>query len=120
MKTAKLIKTNGEEIEVSPANGNDFTLDECYAHIGCNMVEVVELSDGRVMILDEEGKLKDEIERNDKATELFMQGRPTHAEYVERMKKEYGNNFIDAGMGDDELGNTIVGTVIVCSPDMFL
>lgn len=120
MKTAQLIKPNGEVTEIVPENGNDFSLEECYKLLGCEMVEVVELADGRIMVLDEEGKLHDEIEINEKATELFMKDRPTHSEYVAKMKEMYGNNFIDAGMGDNELNDSIVGVVIVCSPDMFL
>lgn len=120
MNTAQLIKPSGEITEIKPANGIDFSLEECYTLIGCEMVEVVSLADGRIMILDEEGKLKDEFELNAKATELFMQGRLSHAEYVSKMKKEYGDNFIDAGMGDDVLNDSIVGSVIICSPDKFL
>lgn len=120
MNTAQLIKPNGEITEITPVNGTDFSLDECYALLECEMVEVVGLSDGRVMILDEEGKLKDEFEINDKATELFMHDRPTHAEFVLKMKELHGDNFIDLGIGDNALNDCIVGTVIVCSPDMFL
>lgn len=120
MNKAQLINPNGEITEVTPENGTDFSLAECYQLINCEMVEVVELSDGRIMILDEEGKLKDEFEINDKATELFMRDRPTHSEYVSKMKEMYGDNFIDAGMGDSDLNDSIVGTVIVCSPNMFL
>jgi hypothetical protein len=119
MKRAQLIKHSGEITEIFPSNGNDFSLQECYDLIECSMVEIIELSDGRVMILDEEGKLKDDCEENILATEMFNLGRPSHAEYVAIMKKKYGNNFIDASM-DDERNDMVVGTVIVCSPDMFL
>lgn len=120
MKTAQLIKPDGEITEIKPENGNDFSIQECYKLIKCRMVEIVELSDGRIMILDEEGKLKDEFDKNEKATVLFQSGRPTRIEFVRAMKERYGNNFIDAGMGDSELDDMIVGTVIVCTPGMFL
>ena len=120
MRTAQLIKPDGETTEIQPANGNDFSIQECYQLIKCRMVEIVELSDGRIMILDEEGKLKDKIEKNEKATAMFQQGRPTRIEFVRTMMEKYGNNFVDAGMGDDEIDDIIVGTVIMCSPDMFL
>lgn len=66
---AYIIKTNGEVVEVQPKNGTDFQLDELQAIVG-GYIEVVSLHDGRLIVCDEEGKLKG-YDRNHKATELF-------------------------------------------------
>lgn len=54
--------TKGKELQVKEIQPKDaergFTLEECYEHIGCDLVEVVNLNDGRIIILDEEGLLK--------------------------------------------------------------
>lgn len=58
MKIAKLYKTNDELVEITPKNGTDFTIEELHEHIGCNLIEVLWLNDGkRIMVIDEEGKL---------------------------------------------------------------
>ena len=57
---AILLKYSGEEIPVSPADPEaGFNLTEVYTLIGCDMVETVCLTDGRIMLIDEEGKMKD-------------------------------------------------------------
>lgn len=92
-KIATLIEQNGNERTIVPANGTDFKLAELYGSIGCEMVEVVNLSDGRIMIIDEEGKFNSEKSTNATATKLFLEGR-IHA------------------------GDVIVGNVIVCPSSM--
>lgn len=69
---ATILRTNGTQEEVSPANGTDFQLDEVKA-IVAGWVEVVGLYDGRIMLLNEEGKLQDMLP-NQAATILFNQG----------------------------------------------
>ena len=66
---ATIYKTTGEVIEVSPKNGTDFSLEELQAIVG-GYIEVVSLRDGRLICVDEEGKLKG-YERNHKATDVF-------------------------------------------------
>jgi hypothetical protein len=54
--TAKLLKTDGTATDIAPVNGTDFTLEECYAHIGCEIIEVIyHLPDDQVLIVDEDG-----------------------------------------------------------------
>lgn len=69
MTMAYIIKTSGEIIETTPRNGNDFELDELQAIVG-GYIEVVNLRDGRLIVVDEEGKPKGK-ERNHKATDIF-------------------------------------------------
>lgn len=66
---AQIIKTNGEVIETKPKNGTDFQFDELQSIVG-GYIEVVSLHDGRLVVCDEEGKLKGK-ERNHKATDIL-------------------------------------------------
>lgn len=69
---AKLIKTDGTEIEVAPKNPRKgFTCAELYELIGCETVESVGPNfKGELMICDEEGKFKG-LKVNQKATEWY-------------------------------------------------
>lgn len=88
---ATILKASGEELEVQPENGTDFSLKECQTIVGGHL-EMVPLADGRVMILNEEGKL-DDLPVNLAATALYLEERA----------------------GYDE----IVGDVLVCTNDEF-
>lgn len=68
MKTEH-IKSDGTAVELAPKNGKEFTLEEMQAFVG-GYIEIVYLDDGRMMILNEEGKLNG-LPINDKATALF-------------------------------------------------
>lgn len=68
---AQIIKTNGEVIETQPKNGTDFSLEELKTIVG-GWIEIVNLRDGRLLCLDEEGKLKGK-ERNHVATDIYRQ-----------------------------------------------
>lgn len=54
---AKLIKTSGESIEISPQDGNKFKLEEAQSLVG-GYIQIIPIGDDEVMVLDEEGKLK--------------------------------------------------------------
>jgi hypothetical protein len=62
-----LIATNGEETKVAPGNKKHFSLVELQAFVG-GYIQVITLADGRLMVLNEEGKL-DGLEPNLKAME---------------------------------------------------
>ena len=66
---AKLYKTNGEVVDVEPKNGSDFQYDELHSLIG-GLIEIVWLNNEDLMVVDEEGKLKD-LPFNEKATEIY-------------------------------------------------
>lgn len=56
MKTARYIKTDGEETLISPKNGKDFSLHELYKLLDTDMIEAVPLhKSGKLLICDEEG-----------------------------------------------------------------
>lgn len=68
--TAKLLKIDGTSVDIIPENGKDFKLHECYKHIGCDIIEVVYLDGKNILIIDEEGLLKEDATVNRKATTL--------------------------------------------------
>lgn len=47
-----------EEETVEPKNGTDFTLEELQGYVG-GYIEIIHLNDGRIMVINEEGKLLD-------------------------------------------------------------
>ena len=67
---ATLYKANGEIIEVSPENGERFTLVELYDMLSCELVERLILPRNKIMIVDEEGKLRRK-DTNAKATRIY-------------------------------------------------
>lgn len=54
---ATLIKPDGEQLPVTPKN-ETFTLEEMYDLLECSCVQIIQLHDGRIMWIDENGKLK--------------------------------------------------------------
>jgi hypothetical protein len=68
---ALLIKPDGTVREVVPKDKKNFTLEELYAHLECDIVEHVELAKGVHLWVDEEGKLKEENPVNQVATAYF-------------------------------------------------
>lgn len=54
---AVLITPEGTTTNVY-AKENEFTLNEMYSLLSCSMVQAITIEDGRVMWIDEEGKLK--------------------------------------------------------------
>lgn len=53
---ATIYKTDGKAIEIEPKNGNDFQLEELKSVVG-GFIEIVHLRDGRLMVVNEEGRL---------------------------------------------------------------
>ena len=73
---AIIIKTNGETENIEPSNGSVFTLEELQ-RIVKGYVELVPITNGehsgRVMVVDEEGKLKADAQLNDEASRIAGQ-----------------------------------------------
>ena len=55
---AQIIKSNGETKTVEPKNGTDFKLEELQAIVG-GYVQIAYLRDDEIMVMDDEGKLKE-------------------------------------------------------------
>lgn len=65
---AKIYRANGDVEIVEPKNGRDFQLEELQGIVG-GYIECLNLNDGRLLVCNEEGKLKD-LDLNVRATEL--------------------------------------------------
>ena len=89
-KSAKIIYTDKEAEDYTPKNGKTFALTEMQEIIG-GYVEPIRLNDGRIIIVDEEGKSKDKAV-NIPATNILRR--------------------------DHFTTDYIVGTAIVCDSDM--
>ena len=89
-KSAKIIYTDKEDEDYTPKNGRTFELDELQGIVDGNF-EIVRLRDGRMIIVDEDGKSKDKAV-NIPATNILRR--------------------------DHFTTDYIVGTAIVCDADM--
>ena len=76
---AQIIKTTGEVIEVAPKNGKTFELEELQSivnhevdGVSYHYIEIIYFRDGRLMIVNEEGKIIG-APMNNKATDIFVQ-----------------------------------------------
>ena len=89
-KSAKIIYTDKEEEDYTPKNGKTFALTEMQEIVG-GYIEPIRLNDGRMIIVDEDGKSKDKAV-NIPATNILRR--------------------------DHFTTDYIVGTAIVCDADM--
>lgn len=60
-----------ETVEVKPKSGKTFSLSELQGFVE-GYIEIVELKDGKIMIVNEEGKLKD-LPFNHAATKIYAE-----------------------------------------------
>jgi hypothetical protein len=70
---AEIIRVDGSREPVTPTNGTDFKFEQVYPLIGTDIIQIVACRDGRIMLCDEEGKLKDKPV-NFAATQLYVHG----------------------------------------------
>jgi hypothetical protein len=105
---ATILYPNGQHEEVFPANGTDFQLAELQRMVG-GSIEIVPTNDGRIMVLNEEGKLLG-LPRNEQATALV--DFPSQ-EDIALLKWLYGDQVIIVGEVGAE-ADYVAGTVLVC------
>ena len=75
---ANIFRANGSVEEYpDPANGTDYMLTELVNAIGGGEIELIRLSDGRLRVIDDDGKRKG-LQCNERATQLFLYGRRSH------------------------------------------
>ena len=97
---AQIIKSNGQTTEVTPKNGTDFSLEELQTIVG-GWIEIVNLRDGRLLCLDEEGKLKGK-ERNHVATDIYRQAMVNSHDLFDRfIGQHYSYATFDNGLPID-------------------
>src|SRR5579875_2391351 len=96
---AMILRSDGTQETIQPSNGSTFTLAELQAIVGtgapagCHWIEIVPTKDGRIMVINEEGKLYG-LPRNEQATALAAL--PTLAELAEA-KALFGDALILLG-----------------------
>jgi hypothetical protein len=72
--TATLLCDDGTRQEISPKNGKTFGLEgEAYDLVGTDMIQLIATHDGRVLLVDEDGKRKKKPV-NAAATALYIYG----------------------------------------------
>ena len=69
----EIIRVDGTREEYLPADGKHYTLEEMKKAIGGGYIQIVQTKDRRLMVLDEEGKLKG-LPVNPVATGLYVYG----------------------------------------------
>lgn len=77
---AELITAKGSTSSVF-SQDTLFTLKEIYSLLNCNLVQIITLSDGRIMWLDEEGKFKPHF-LNSRATLLLHESGGMDDDYI--------------------------------------
>ena len=114
---AMILRADGTCQEIQPANGTDFQLSELQAIVGagappgCHWIEIVHTKDGRIMVINEEGKLYG-LPRNAQATALAAL--PTPADLAQ-MRAILGDALILIGYDlESEEPDYIAGDVLVC------
>ncbi len=70
---AILITPNGIRTNINPKE-NEFSLNEMHSLLSCSMVQAITMDDGRIMWLDEEGKLKPHQVNHDATKILHASG----------------------------------------------
>ena len=74
MTSAQLLRTDGTHDDITPKNGKRFTfIGEAYDLIGTDMIQMCATHDGRLLLIDEDGKLKGK-RVNVAATALYVYG----------------------------------------------
>lgn len=96
---AQIIKTTGEVIEVSPKNGKSFELEELQAivehkvgDVSCHYIEIITMPDGRLMVVNEEGKLIG-APMNNKATDNALAKATGRDLLLELKRRGYEGQF---------------------------
>jgi hypothetical protein len=100
---------------VDPTNGTDFKLAQLYSLLDCDNIEILYLSDGRIMVLDGEGK--GAKPRNQRATELVVFPSAKEMTMDLLALREAGIDVIYAGGPLNDLTGEvdyIAGSVLVC------
>jgi len=70
-KTAIRIAVDGRITEITPKNSTDFSLEEFYKYTDCDCIENVYLPNDKIMVVDEEGALRENRRVNETASKFL-------------------------------------------------
>jgi len=115
------VSEDNKRIEnIMPANNRHFSLSELYKIINCELVQVVELYDETIMIIDEEGKLKEKAVINKLATDLYSVNRLDEEDMKQLLEIYQKIGFVVIESENlDFPHNSIIGNVIICHSKYF-
>lgn len=105
--------------EVAPKNGKNFHLAQLYTLLSCTTIDILHLADGRIMVLDDEGKLTGKP-RNERATRLVGFASPGQVVAELLRLREEGIEVFWAGEPITDMTvevDFIAGDVLVCEND---
>lgn len=74
-KKAYFIAVGAEPVEITPANGHNFTYEELKNYIDGGTITMVPMPSGAIMVCDDEGKIKD-LPLNEHASNLWSEEYP--------------------------------------------
>ena len=77
---AKLLKTNGTQVQISPQNESKFTLEELQGYVG-GYIQIVSINASDIMIVNEEGKIYNKP-YNKIATQIFYNSTSNRSDYI--------------------------------------
>ncbi len=102
---------------VEPKNGTDFQLAELYKLLNCQMIEIRQVTPELIMVLDEEGKLRD-MPRNERATILADFVTPMQLVALLLQAREAGITVMRLGEPITDMTTEvdyIAGDVLICN-----
>lgn len=76
-----LIKSDGEKQKVNPKNGTDFSLEELQGFVG-GYIQILHMGRGELMVINEEGKLKNLPLNRDATAIANLRGRLLEGDYI--------------------------------------
>lgn len=89
-----LYKVGGEVCDVTPSDSRRYSLQELYSLLGCDCVEFINFPDGRLMIGDEEARLKSSPRRNFLAERTWAEVFPRDKYPINNDGQVYGDVLI--------------------------
>jgi hypothetical protein len=96
MKTARYLKTDGTEVEISPANGKKFTLKELQDLVG-GYIEMVSIKDRFTMVINEEGAVNG-MPKNEAASKLWLEKWPVETYPLNNTGAIFGDVVVGKGV----------------------
>ena len=115
---ARLLKPDGTITPIEPINGTDFSLDELYKLIGCEMVQICSSRNGKTIIFDEEFNCRGDVANHPTLgiclVETDENGKETYKPYLNKL----ATMSMHPDMGPF-VHNVICGNAVVCENGEF-